>query len=175
MKNNDLNNILKDWDRNLKPQFKDAAEVKRNIISQLKPRPPLTLNTKEYFFIRKKYVYNLAAAASVCFIAAGIFILNLKASKPSTGIAQLAMLSNDEISDVKKITGEVCKLFNDKVDWIIRSGDKMEIKPSEFSDNSNLKSKILVRQTVFRKTDKGWDKVYIADIITSPDQQVVFK
>ncbi|HBC86683.1 MAG TPA: hypothetical protein DCZ94_07005 [Lentisphaeria bacterium] len=176
MRNNNLNNILKDWDRNLKSDFKEPSELKRSILSQIKAGHRISPDSNIYFFVKKKYIYNLAAAATVFIIAIGVFILNSRTSKPGPSTPdQLAVISNDEMSDMKKISGEVCRLFNDKVQWIIKSGGRMEIKPSDITDTSSSSSKILVRQTVFRKTDKGWDKVYIADIITNPEQQVVFK
>ncbi|GEM_PF-2727923 len=178
MNKNQLDNILKDWDKNLKPEFQDASALKKKILSDIRTGRKTISPENDYFFIRKTLVYNLAAAAAVFIIAIGVFILNFKSSKSGHGAmtpAMLALISKEEMSDVKKIANEVCSLFNDKVDWIIRSGDKMEIKPSESPNGSSSKSRILVRQTVFRKTAKGWEKVHIADIITTTDQQVVFK
>ncbi|MFZ2656001.1 MAG: hypothetical protein WAX69_13810 [Victivallales bacterium] len=176
MKNNNLDNILKDWDKNLNPGFKDPAELKRSIMSQIKVERRISPDSNVYFFVKKKYVYNLAAAAALFLVIGGVLLLNFKTAKPGQSTPDyLALISTDDMSDIKKISGEVSKLFNDRVQWIIKSGDKMEIKPSEITDTAVTSSKILVRQTVFRKTDKGWEKVYVADIITSPDQQVVFK
>ncbi|HCE44986.1 MAG TPA: hypothetical protein DET40_15710 [Lentisphaeria bacterium] len=176
MKNNNLNNILKDWDKNLKPRFKDASSLKNNVMSQIRAGSNFIPSSNIYFFVKKIYVYNLAAAAALFLVICGVLLLNLKTSKPGQATPdQLALVSTGDMSDIKKISGEVSKLFNDKVQWIIKSGDKMEIKPSEMTDAAAASPKILVRQTVFRKTDKGWEKVYVADIITSPDQQVVFK
>ncbi len=176
MKNNDLNNILKDWDRSLKPEFKDTFSLKKNIMSRIIADNNSMPSSQIYFFIRKKYVYNLAAAAAIFLIVGGVLLHNFNSRKLLTDTPErLALLSNDDMADIKKISGEVCRLFNDKVQWIIKSGDRMEIKPADITDTSPTSSKILVRQTVFRKMDKGWEKVYVADIITSPDQQVVFK
>ena len=171
-----LEKILKEWDKNLNPSFKDVSVVKSNIMSQVSGGYKTSLNSNEYFLVKKIYVYNLAAAAAVFLLIGGVLLYNLKTRKllPETP-ASLALISNDEISDIKKISREVCRLFNDRIQWIIKSGNKMEIKPADTADSSVLNSKILVRQTVFRKTNNGWEKVYIADIITSPDQQVVFK
>jgi hypothetical protein len=112
----------------------------------------------------------------VFLVIGGVFLLNLRTNKPGLATPeQLALLTTDDMSDIKRISDEVCRLFNDKILWIIKSGDKMEIKPADISDTSVSSSKILVRQTVFRKTGNGWEKVYIADIITNTGQQVVFK
>jgi hypothetical protein len=105
-------------------------------------------------------------------------MMNFKTNKTvdvPNGPLQLGMISSDDMSDVKKISDEVCKLFNDRVEWITRVGNKMEIKPADSPVAPVSKPGILVRHTVFRKTDRGWEKVHVADIITSPDQQVVFK
>ena len=171
-----LENILKEWDRNLKPGFKDVSVVKGNIMSQLRAGYKNNLNSNEYFFVKKIYVYNLFAVAAVFLVVGGVLLYNLKSQKllPETP-ACMALISNDDISDIKKISREVCRLFNDRIQWIFKSGDKMEIKSADVYDASTTSSKILVRQTVFRKTDNGWEKIYIADIITSPEQQVVFK
>lgn len=175
MEKDKLKNILKEWDRNLNPSFKDSSAVKGNIMSQLRTGFKNPLDSNEYFFVKKLYVYNLLAAAAVFLVIGGVLLYNFKSKKilPKNP-ARLAMLSNDDLSDIKKISREVCRLFNDRIQWIIKSGDKMEIKPTDVSDATSTSSKILVRQTVFRKTVNGWEKVYIADIITSSNQQVVF-
>jgi hypothetical protein len=175
MKNNNLNNILKDWDGNLKPDFKEPSELKRSIMSRIKAGHRSSPDSNIYFLVKKKYVYNLAAAAALALVIAGVLLLNLKTNKPAQAAPdQLALLTSDDMTDIKKISGEVSKLFNDRVQWIIKSGNRMEIKPSEMTDAPAPSFKILVRQTVFRKSDKGWEKVYVADIITSPGRQVVF-
>jgi hypothetical protein len=175
MSKDNLANILKDWDKNLKPGFKDSSAFKDNIMSQIRAGHKNSPDSNEYFFVKKIYVYKLAAAAAIFLIISGVWLYNLKPGKlhPETP-ASLAIISKDDIADVKKISREVCRLFNDRIRWIIKSGDNMEIKPSDIFDTSLTGSKILVRQTVFRKTVNGWEKVYIADIITSPEQQVVF-
>lgn len=176
MKKNSLTKILKEWDTNLKPGFKDVSAVKSNIMSQLRTGYKNPINSNEYFFVKKIYVYNLVVAAAVFLVIGGVLLCNLKSKKllPENP-ACMALISNDDISDIKRISREVCRLFNDRIQWIIKSGDKMEIKSADVYDATTTSSKILVRQTVFRKTDNGWEKVYIADIITSPNQQVVFK
>ena len=176
MSKDKLGYILKDWDRNLKLGFKDSSTVKTSILSQIKTVNNKFTNSSEYFFVKKIYVYNLVAAAAVFLVIGGVLLHDLKSRKylPDTP-ANLVLISNDDISDIKRISREVCRLFNDRIQWIIKSGDKMEIKPADISDTSVFSPKILVRQTVFRKTNSGWEKVYIADIITSPNQQVVFK
>ncbi|MFA6566627.1 MAG: hypothetical protein WCS96_00295 [Victivallales bacterium] len=176
MNNNNLDNILKAWDKNLKPSFKDPAELKSGVISRIKAGNRFFPDSNVYFFVKKKHVYSLATAAAVFLVIGGVFLLNLRTNKPGLATPeQLALLTTDDMSDIKRISDEVCRLFNDKILWIIKSGDKMEIKPADISDTSVSSSKILVRQTVFRKTGNGWEKVYIADIITNTGQQVVFK
>ena len=175
--NNDknLNDILKSWDSKLNPAFEDPAQLKNKIICKIQNGKSANFAPENYFFIRKAYFYGFMAAEAMLIIFIGMFFaFSQKPIHNDDEINNLAKLSENDIKEAKIISSEVSKLFDDKISWICRFGDKMEIRPAEEQDSNCNGAKILVRQSVFRKNKDGWQKVYVADIITNPGEQVVF-
>lgn len=175
MDNEKLDDILKSWDSKLNPAFDDPALLKNKIICKIQNGSPANFAPENYFFIRKVHFYGFIAAETMLIIFIGLFFFfTQKQPHNDNDVNDLAKLSVNDIKEAKIISSEVSRLFNDKISWICRFGDKMEIRPAEDLDTINNGAKILVRQSVFRKNKDGWQKVYVADIITNPGEQVVF-
>lgn len=175
MKKGNITSLLKDWDRNLNPSFEDTSVLKKQILDGINKPHSIPLDRSQYFYIRKKSFYFAIAAAFFLIASAVIFRILTMPLSPANGFdLKTALISKEDLDETKKISAEVGRLFNNKVQWIVRTGDKMEIKPSENPETYIAQSKILVRETVMRKNRDGWQKVFVADIITNPGEQVVF-
>ncbi len=176
MNNDKLDNLLKKWDGSLSPAFEKPEALKKRIMDKLGNRRPIQFDADRYFYVRKSHFY-LAAAAAIAIVAAAVAIkiaLTPSVSTAKEFVLEKNLLTDGDVEEAKKISAEVNKLFNNKVQCIVRSGNSMEITPAEDGGSATIQPKILIRQTVMRKSRDGWHKVFVADIITAPGERVMF-
>lgn len=177
MKNKPLDKILKDWDAKIAPDASRTEKIKQNIMQNLDRPRPIEYPRSEYFYIPKKVAYAVAMAACVCIA----FLIGTQVNKPqqkTNGALGLVSLSQDEITNLKKISSEIEMLFPEGVKMIsqVNDGD-LQIDTDESKSLETSKDKVLVRYIVLKKADgdKKWQRVHVSNVITSPGEQLELK
>ncbi len=169
MKNEKLDETLKEWDKKTIRSNENCDKIKENILSEIKA---MKIDSKKaihksehHFIIHKKLVYLGSVAAIICFVFITLFNANTAISPESETI-----LSSQEIAELKAINNEMNILFPNGIDWINNTNNDINVEPAKLA-NSNS-SKIVIRHIVFKKNGNKWDKITTSDIITSTNKEI---
>ncbi len=182
MKHNKIDNLLREWGQNVTPASAGEQELKAKILSEI-DRRNISLHgsrRKNIPLLRRPQLYVVAASLAFIASASYLFIFH-KVSQPQSAeqipeLHRLPSISQDEIEEIKIIKFELDKLFDQRVLWISKSAGSLEIKvaDSDVAKNNGSNEKILLRHTLLKKDSQGYQTIKHADIIASPNEQILF-
>lgn len=173
MKNDKLDKLLKDWDKQLEPKFADKSKLKQAVLDQIQ-KPEQGLKGKgQYFIIHRSFVYYAAIAASFVVVIGAVFMMMNKKTPPPQADSPMIALSNNDLKELQTVRSEVDRVFPEGVAWVFKCKNQMEITPADDASGSE-KSKLLIHHVVVKKVDGKWKKVYVADVMTRTGQQIYY-
>ena len=168
--NKDLDDLMREWDAGEKPNFMDPEEMKKRVLEEMSNKPAVVKDKAAYVQIHKGW-FAVAAMAAAILIVMNIIFLN-NSGKTSDDVSQLAALSLHDLDELRKVSSEIDFLFPEGVSWICKDAGKLEIKVANNPEMELAKEKIAIRYLVLEKTDTGWQRVHMTDIISNPGESV---
>lgn len=173
-----LDQLLKEWDQQKKPVFRDKSELKAGIMEQIR-KTPLEERPEERpkgTIITPVYWICAVAAMFVCISIGWIANMNFSGSNDKETPMALAQLSTAEMAELEKIKSEVKQVFPNGVAWVFKLDNEMDITPLEFNHEAAKTSKqLLIHHVVMKKENGTWRRIYKADIMTAPGQSISYQ
>ena len=165
MKNN-IDNLLKQWDKNSAPKFRDPEEMAEHIKNTVKSAPEFQLEP-HLKIVHKGWIYS--AAAAIIILTATVATLMIEIKEKSADRV-FGGINRAELAQLKKINKELQLLFPDSLKSFCIVNGSITINTQDeknISELKNIKKRLLVRYSVMEKKNGRWVTTVQNDVVTS--------